>query len=700
MPKARSLARKKQRRVKLAVDALRLEIAEAVLNIRPCVPSVPLVPLDTPESVAVKDETFVESEIINSRNSSDSEFNLSADSHSVNSSTDDDGDCSFTGPEDIPDMLREWSSVYKISNAALSNLLTILKVIPDLKDLPSDSRTLLNTPRLVVTYPCAGGKMAYFGIAHNLTKIIENNLDQLETCQFRCVQSISGGTQICSISVNADGLPISDSSSLSFWPILGVCDQMKNKKPFVIALYQGKQKPSSSNDFLEKFVTEAKELEDNGLIIGKTRFIFRVSCILADTPARSFLKNVVQFNGFNGCTKCCQLGRWEGRTVWIYQESMDLRTDEIFRDFGYSGHQLNVSLLTNLKIGLVSQFPLDYMHLVCLGVTKKLISSWIGQKCPRHTKLSQTQIDLISQRLLALNVAIPNFKEFRRRPRPIEDYKFWKAAEFRMFLIYLGPIVLSGVLSPTLYIHFLTLSVAVYIAIDPSLATDKKWNSYANELLHLFVKQVEPLYGKQLLVSNFHNLLHLMADVENFGPLDNFSCFPYENFMQTLKGWIRGPNKQLEQVCKRIKENEYKHFTRKSKDTQNVVRIYRGQICYLQSPDIAGNTVIRKSEPDNCFLVKKDTIVLIQAIIKCADGNFIFQCKELTEKSDFFSLPLPSSRLSIFKIDKTVITPHTFELRATDFVKKCMLLPLLRFDSPNYFVCIPYASMQMLNRSS
>lgn len=36
-------------------------------------------------------------------------------------------------------------------------------------------------------------------------------------------------------------------------------------------------------------------------------------------------------------------------------------------------HQQGESLLTQLQIGMMSQFQHDYMHLICLGVVRKII---------------------------------------------------------------------------------------------------------------------------------------------------------------------------------------------------------------------------------------------------------------------------------------------------------------------------------------
>lgn len=613
-------------------------------------------------------------------------------------------DCSEGNPQvpiDINVMLKNWALSEKIANHSVSKLLSILNKLPGLHSLPSDARTLLKTPRSIETYSCAGGKMNYFGIKNNLVASVAGNNKNLKMCDFPCMQNLNTNPPLLSISVNMDGLPISKSSRLSFWPILGMCDQLNNTHPFVIALYEGNSKPSVANDFMENFVNEAKSLEQNGLVIDGSHYQFRISSIILDSPAKCLMKNTVQYNSFKGCQICCQTGQWVGRTVWPYESNFQLRTDETFNDLGYEGHQLGRSLLSNLSLGLVTQVPLDYMHLILLGVVKRIISAWIGPKCPRQTRLGPQSRELISQRLLSLNSHIPSCSEFRRRPRPIADYKYWKATEFRTFLLYCGPVVLRNILHSDLYIHFLTLSVAIYIGIDPSLAKDSQWVAYANELMKVFVKQTEILYGTQMMVYNIHNCLHLMRDVGNYGCLDGFSAFPFENYMQTIKSWLRGPNKHLEQVSKRLGELESQDAIVKHEKSEKY-RSRRGKIYYLQSPSVAGNAVITTNEPDNCFLLMGNIIILIKEIRRRSPNNYVLSYHELTEKCDFFTEPLPSSRLGIYKINKSDFSHQRLShVNASHIVKKCLLLPLFR--GPNVideysYVCIPYASM--LSRSN
>lgn len=58
---------------------------------------------------------------------------------------------------------------------------------------------------------------------------------------------------------------------------------------------------------------------------------------------------------------------------------------------------------------------------------------------------------------------------------------------------------------------------------------------YANGLLRTFVNNAAVLYGRDMMVYNVHGLIHLADDVRRFGCLDNFSAFPFENSLMSIK---------------------------------------------------------------------------------------------------------------------------------------------------------------------
>ena len=154
---------------------------------------------------------------------------------------------------------------------------------------------------------------------------------------------------------------------------------------------------------------------------------------------------------------------------------------------------------------MVTKFPVDYMHQVCLGVMKKLLLLWIRGK--RLVRISAGQVMEISNTLVSLKKFIPSC--LARTPRGLDEIDRWKATEFRQFLLYSGAIALSGVLGDDLYNHFLCLSIAISILVCPSLAQVHR--CYAHELLTYFVQQGSVLYGEEFLVYNRHSLIHLTA---------------------------------------------------------------------------------------------------------------------------------------------------------------------------------------------
>ena len=136
-----------------------------------------------------------------------------------------------------------------------------------------------------------------------------------------------------------------------------------------------------------------------------------------------------------------------------------MRTDVSFNAFEDEDHHKDISPLVELNIGMVSQFPQDYMHLVCLGVVKRLLLLW--KKGPLRYRLGSQDLNQISDSMLSLKDSVPC--EFSRKPRSLDVSDRWNATEFRQFLLYTGPLVLLNVVHQNIYAFFLLLFVAMHI---------------------------------------------------------------------------------------------------------------------------------------------------------------------------------------------------------------------------------------------
>jgi len=116
---------------------------------------------------------------------------------------------------------------------------------------------------------------------------------------------------------------------------------------------------------------------------------------------------------------------------------------------------------------MINHFPLDYMHLVLLGVFKRLLKIWTGKwnsKWKKHA-LQQNIIQEIDRRLASLRFSYPN--EFHRIPVSLKHIGAWKAVELRSLLLYTGPVVFKGLLSKRRYKHFLRLHLAIRMLVSP-----------------------------------------------------------------------------------------------------------------------------------------------------------------------------------------------------------------------------------------
>ena len=240
------------------------------------------------------------------------------------------------------------------------------------------------------------------------------------------------------------------------------------------------------------------------------------------------VKQVKGHAGYHGCDKCSQKGVCIDKMT-LPDVDAPVRTDADFNRHTDSRHHIDVSSLQALSLGMVSQFPLDCVHLVCLGVVRRLLWLWSKSPIQKNIRISAQSVRRISQGLTNLNKYIP--VEFARKFRSLDEMDRWKATgQVRQFLLYSGPIVLKGGFSSSTNTLLLFW---IYCLVNPAYYMIH--SQYAHERLHLFVSQAGQLYGRDVLVYNVHGLIHLAADVPNVGPLDNYSAFPFENFLGKLK---------------------------------------------------------------------------------------------------------------------------------------------------------------------
>ena len=559
-----------------------------------------------------------------------------------------DSDVTDENSTGMPAKLAEWANEFKIPHVALQKLLFLLR--PSFPNLPKDPRTLLHTLRHYDIQCMSGGLYHHFGIAQGINQTLPSELKNMPNLD--CIH----------IQVNIDGLPIFKSTKAQFWPILGKIVKPVASDPFIIGLFSGNQKPGSIHEYLDDFITEMQHIEQHGLDIDgfEENPSLYLSCFICDAPARAFVKCVKGHNAYYGCDKCTQKGVWQEK-VTFPETDAPLRTDVAFDEMAYANTHCvgeNHSPLSRLSFGMVSQFPLDPMHLVFLGVVKRLILNWLRGPVVNKCRIGANAISRISELLLSCHQYLP--REFPRKCRSLADVDRWKATEFRQFILYSGIVVLKGTISEVFYQHFLHFFVGIYCLSSPlHYATHCE---YANDQLLLFVQQWGKFYGTDI-VYNVHSLTHLAGDVMMFGPLDDFSAFPFENFLGKLKKLLRKPKFPLAQVIRRLSEIQGCNIAKKRNHGHSFLKPHilgplplelKG---FYQFKGVYHTDLYFSIEDgNNCVKVGSQYGLIRNIVCKellysdQSEPAVIFEPFE--SFSDFFSDPLKSSDLGIVKVTR------------------------------------------------
>lgn len=601
-------------------------------------------------------------EQLSSEQSSNLENNipkLTLENSSTDSSqddTDDDEESRFH------EKLANWSTTNNITHSALGGLLKLLNSHSCFKSLPKDARTLLKTPRTTITSLISDGEYVHFGL-ENAIRVLAKDLPNLE----KKIQ----------LYINIDGIPIFKSSSIQFWPIL--CSIVNPpSKPTTVGIFCGDKKSSSSSQYLSIFVNEALKLYTTGIIIGKTIHTIEVIGFICDAPARAYISGIKSHTGYSACGKCAIKGNYVAGRVIFNETNCELRTNQSFRSRSDETHHKEKSEIEKLPIDMVKCFPYEYMHLVCLGVTRKLLQLWCRGK-KSYYRLTASKASIISSYLLDCRAYTP--LEFNRKPRSLIELDRWKATEFRQFLLYNGVTALVQILDPDCYKHFLCLHVAISIFASPNITTTNF--EYGSQRLKYFVSCFSDLYGEETISYNVHGLLHLPDDVKVHGSLDKFSGFKFENELQHIKRLIRGKCLPLQQIHRRIVERQNSIIStsleNKESDSfsSSVNNIYFPLLSapFYRKFKINNSVLDVKSDRDNICALKSGIIIKVIEFCSVArtPGQVIY--RKFETRQPLYKYPCDSSLLKIWKVNKFNLGALC-AINKSELSHKCMTLPL------------------------
>lgn len=576
----------------------------------------------------------------------------------------------------INDQLSIWAVKHNVSNVVVNDLLNILRTHHScFKNLPKDSRTLLKTSmssKTIEVKSVAPGSYYHFGITRSIKHFYNDFENHMNNNSIHLVFGI-------------DGLPLTGSSSSCFWPILCYIKPYK-ETVFPVGIYWGYKKPEDSNLFLVEFYEELSNLITNGITFNTTdnkKTIFKqviLDTIVCDAPAKSFVLKIKGHSGFFSCTRCETQGIYKKNRLCFPAVNEVKRTHESFiRKMQEKHHLANteMSILINLpNINIINVFSLDYMHLVCLGVTKKLLKLWLFPKSkgPKHLRINPTKLKELNSNIINLKSCITS--DFPRKPRSLDDLSNWKATEFRQFILYIGPIVLKNIINDRCYLNFLCLHTCMTILLSPNL---NKMINFCDKLLKYFINEFCLIYGAEHASHNLHALQHLIDDYNHFGPLDNASAFPFENHMRILKKTVRKAAQPLQQAVKRYEEKmKFQMCCTNNSDPVLKKPHTNGPLMHnLVNPQyhiLIFKTFKISTTLDNYVFTKFKQIIKIENICHDKSGSIVIIGKSFSTQKAFYNKPVDSTNLGIYVIDNLSIKYEYYNIH--DIECKYMVLKL------------------------
>lgn len=226
---------------------------------------------------------------------------------------------------------------------------------------PLSLNSFVSNKERIVSRTVPPGEYWHYGVEKQLQKI--SNLIEVEEII---------------IDIGIDGLPLFKSSGQTLWPIIGKFVNLPNLQVILIGTYLGTKKPYNIEQYLHDFVNEIKNLMTYGVNISGKMYSVRIRTFICDAPAKSFVCGTLGHTSLYGCNRCKQIGRKINNVVTYSTKVGAAISDEDFAERKYLNFlkpffQNEKLPLEIINVKMISQFPLDPMHLIDLGVVKKYL---------------------------------------------------------------------------------------------------------------------------------------------------------------------------------------------------------------------------------------------------------------------------------------------------------------------------------------
>ncbi|XP_064467922.1 uncharacterized protein LOC135378756 [Ornithodoros turicata] len=365
------------------------------------------------------------------------------------------------------------------------------------------------------------------------------------------------------LTINTDGSPLFKSSNASVWPIQLSINELplavRNENCMLAGLWFGRKHPDMLL-FLGKFIEEVQGIGELVWRHDSLAVYSRVYpvCVCVDAPARAAVGNHTQFNGLFGCPWCLTSAELEdGRRLYLETEGAVQRTSEgVRRDMELAlrlGTPVNglkgpSPLMKLPHLDLVWCYTVEYMHCVLLGVTRQFTDYWLDSSNHHEGYYigRPSTLEIVNNRLLS--ICPPH--HCTRLPRSLQERRFWKAHEWKNWLLFYCLPCCKNILPLKYWKHFALLCEAIFILLQEELSQASI--NHADRLLQRFTSRAAKLYGRLCMTFNVHQLTHLAEAARNFGPLWGHSAFTFESGNGHIIRLVTAATGVPEQILERV----------------------------------------------------------------------------------------------------------------------------------------------------
>ena len=278
--------------------------------------------------------------------------------------------------------------------------------------------------------------------------------------------------------INSDGFNINNTSKLEPWPIYFIINELGFKHRFslkyviLLGIYYGKIHPNL-NKLLQMCLENQMNIFTSGLTIGGNHYKFFITHASLDKPARSSLMEMTSHSSTLGCMFCftqlktLEVGRKKFKTFPFENALQLLREDDDFTATGISSTinsemqfgQKRVTFFANFSnFKPVSGQIIDLLHCLFGGCVKKICLLMFDYQYRDESFSLYKVVDRINKEIEKLKP--PSI--FATRIRSFSNIKYFRAHEFRAFILFYGPILLKEFLPVNQFRNLMLLSHISY----------------------------------------------------------------------------------------------------------------------------------------------------------------------------------------------------------------------------------------------